>query len=115
MVPARSTACPIALLSESDKSLLTISEPRRYPLRRTYHGEVHRFGNEASWWTKYNLDPLPFAEALWTQTHPDFAATPNYLPPSSGDCPPHQTRTLDGYDPERPRDRKTKLLNASAR
>jgi ERF superfamily len=40
------------------------------PLCRVHHREVHRYGNEESWWRKSGIDPLAAARALWLQTHP---------------------------------------------
>jgi hypothetical protein len=40
------------------------------PLCRGHHREVHRFGNEAAWWTNAGIDPTINARALWLETHP---------------------------------------------
>jgi ERF superfamily len=40
------------------------------PLCRTHHREVHRCGDESSWWQKIGMDPLAAARALWLETHP---------------------------------------------
>jgi hypothetical protein len=94
-----------------DKSVLTLSEPRRYrspahlryiaqqaclicgrkpsdphhlrhlqpralgrkvsdeytvPLCRVHHREVHRIGDEQTWWQKINIDPVKVARDLWS-------------------------------------------------
>jgi len=40
------------------------------PLCRTHHREVHRCGEEGSWWQKTAIDPLAAARTLWLETHP---------------------------------------------
>jgi hypothetical protein len=40
------------------------------PLCRGHHREVHRSGDEATWWEKAGIDPTLNARALWLQTHP---------------------------------------------
>ena len=37
---------------------------------RTHHREIHRHGDEAAWWTRAGIEPLPVALTLWRQTHP---------------------------------------------
>ena len=38
------------------------------PLCRVHHRELHREGNERSWWDKLNIDPEPIALRFWQQT-----------------------------------------------
>src|SRR5262245_3163935 len=38
------------------------------PLCRVHHRELHRTGNERSWWTHLNIDPIPIAFRFWQQT-----------------------------------------------
>jgi ERF superfamily len=40
------------------------------PLCRGHHREIHRSGDEATWWEKAGIDPTLDARALWLQTHP---------------------------------------------
>jgi len=47
-----------------------VSDEFTVPLCRGHHREVHRYGDEESWWSKSGLDPIAIASALWTQTHP---------------------------------------------
>jgi hypothetical protein len=39
------------------------------PLCRGHHREVHRHGDEATWWQQLGLDPAGTARALWLETH----------------------------------------------
>jgi hypothetical protein len=47
-----------------------VSDEFTVPLCRTHHREIHRRGNEESWWGKTGIDPLPAARAFWLETHP---------------------------------------------
>jgi hypothetical protein len=40
------------------------------PLCRGHHREVHRSGDEVTWWEKAGVDPTLNARALWLRTHP---------------------------------------------
>ena len=47
-----------------------VSDEFIVPLCRGHHREVHRSGDEASWWDKAGIDPIGAARTLWTETHP---------------------------------------------
>ena len=47
-----------------------VSDEFTVPLCRGHHREVHRCGDEASWWNKVGIDPTETARALWLKTHP---------------------------------------------
>jgi len=47
-----------------------VSDEFTVPLCRTHHREVHRYGEEGSWWQKSTIDPLAAARTLWLETHP---------------------------------------------
>jgi hypothetical protein len=47
-----------------------VSDEFTVPLCRTHHREVHRCGEEGSWWQKSTIDPLAAARTLWLETHP---------------------------------------------
>jgi hypothetical protein len=65
----------------SDPHHLTFTQPRglgyrvsdefTVPVCRIHHRELHRSGDEAAWWQKLNIDPLPVALRLWQHTHAD--------------------------------------------
>ena len=48
-----------------------VSDEYTVPVCRTHHRELHRYGDEASWWAGVNVDPVPIALALWQRTRPD--------------------------------------------
>jgi hypothetical protein len=47
-----------------------VSDEFTVPLCRGHHREVHRSGDEATWWTKSGIEPKAAARALWLETHP---------------------------------------------
>ena len=47
-----------------------VSDEFIVPLCRGHHREVHRCGDEASWWSKAGIDPVGAARTLWLETHP---------------------------------------------
>jgi hypothetical protein len=47
-----------------------VSDEFTVPLCRAHHREIHRCGNEGSWWRSTGIDPLAAARALWLETHP---------------------------------------------
>jgi hypothetical protein len=47
-----------------------VSDEFTVPLCRAHHREVHRFGNEESWWRNTKIDPLAAARSLWLETRP---------------------------------------------
>ena len=58
-----------------------VSDEFTVPLCRAHHREVHRCGDEGSWWRKTGIDPRAAARAFWLETHPlpraEAAATSN--------------------------------------
>ncbi len=45
-----------------------VSDEYTVPVCRLHHRELHRYGDEASWWVGVNVDPLPIALELWKRT-----------------------------------------------
>ena len=75
-------ACLVCGRVPSDPHHLTFTQPRAPGLRvsvpvcRVHHRELHRSGDEAAWWRKLNIDPLPVALRLWQHTRADGELTP---------------------------------------
>jgi hypothetical protein len=79
-------ACLVCGRVPSDPHHLTFTQPRSMgrrvsdefivPICRTHHRELHRSGDEAAWWQKLNIDPLPVALRLWQHTRADGELTP---------------------------------------
>jgi hypothetical protein len=53
-----------------------VSDEFTVPVCRTHHRELHRHGDEASWWKRLKVDPLPTALKLWQQTRLNGIALP---------------------------------------
>jgi hypothetical protein len=52
-----------------------VSDKYTVPLCRLHHRDLHRQGNERSWWKRQGIEPLAIASALWRFTHqPDPSA-----------------------------------------
>jgi len=78
-------ACLVCGRVPSDPHHLTFTQPRALgrrvsdefivPLCRIHHRELHRSGDEAAWWRRLNIDPLPIALRLWQQTRSDEGLT----------------------------------------
>ena len=74
-------ACLVCGRVPSDPHHLTFTQPRALgrrvsdefivPVCQVHHRELHRSGNEAAWWRKLNIDPIPIALRLWQQTRTD--------------------------------------------
>jgi hypothetical protein len=79
-------ACLVCGRVPSDPHHLTFTQSRALgrrvsdefivPVCRLHHRELHRAGDEAAWWRRLNIDPLPVALRLWQQTRGDGELTP---------------------------------------
>ena len=79
-------ACLVCGRVPSDPHHLTFTQPRALgrrvsdefivPVCRVHHRELHRSGNEAAWWRKLSIDPVPVALRLWQQTRADGELPP---------------------------------------
>jgi hypothetical protein len=68
-------ACLICGRTPSDAHHIRFAQPRALgrkvsdeyavPVCRLHHRELHRYGDEASWWAGVGIDPLPIALELW--------------------------------------------------
>jgi hypothetical protein len=45
-----------------------VSDEYTVPVCRLHHRELHRYGDEASWWAGINVDPLSIALDLWRRS-----------------------------------------------
>src|SRR5262245_40610440 len=89
-------ACLVCGRTPSDPHHLTFMQPRALghrvsdeftvPVCRVHHRELHRQGDEAAWWGKIHIDPLPVALRLWQHTR----LNNDELAPTSGGIPPSQ-------------------------
>ena len=70
----------------SDSHHLTFTQPRALghrasdeftvPVCRIHRRELPRCGDEAAWWQKLNIDPVPVALRLWQHSQADVAPPP---------------------------------------
>jgi hypothetical protein len=86
-------ACLVCGRTPSDPHHLSFMQPRALgrrvsdeftvPVCRIHHRELHRYGDEAAWWGKVQIDPLPIALRLWQETRLNCGE----LAPSDGITP----------------------------
>jgi hypothetical protein len=91
-----------------------VSDEFMVPLCRGHHREVHRSGDEASWWSKAGIDPIGVARTLWTETHPVRSVADAPIPGQSAASPvaiPDSTPVP--RLPKGTRNRKTKPIIAA--
>jgi ERF superfamily len=82
LVCGRQPSDPHHLRSAQPRALSRkVSDEFTVPLCRIHHREVHRGGNEAAWWNKFQIEPYFIAAALWAQTRPvrSIAELPEHL------------------------------------
>ena len=91
-----------------------VSDEFIVPLCRGHHREVHRSGDEASWWNRAGIDPVGVARTLWTETHPLRTAA---KAANLGQATAARAATLDSESvprlPKGTRNRKTKPIIAA--
>ena len=68
-----------------------MSDEFTVPACRVHHRELHRSGDEAAWWQKLNIDPLPVALRRWQHTR----LNRDELAPSEGIRPSQAAKTED--------------------
>jgi hypothetical protein len=91
-----------------------VSDEFIVPLCRGHHREVHRSGDEASWWSKAGIDPIGAARTLWTETHPlRSVAEATHPDQSTASRAVTPDSTSDPRLPKAPRNRKTKPFIAA--
>jgi len=52
-----------------------VSDEFTVPLCRKHHRELHRHGNEATWWVNMQVAPIPIANELWERSPVSAAST----------------------------------------
>lgn len=52
-----------------------VSDKFTVPVCRIHHRDLHKRGNERSWWESQGIDPLPIAAGLWLSSHADSSVT----------------------------------------
>ena len=77
--------CRVCQASPCDAHHLKLAQPRSLgrkvsdeftvPLCRKHHRELHRHGNEATWWANMQVAPIPIANELWDISPVNAAST----------------------------------------
>jgi hypothetical protein len=85
-------ACLVCGRVPSDPHHLTFTQPRALgrrvsdefivPVCRLHHRELHRSGNEAAWWQRLNIDPIPVALSLWQRSQVGEGVPPRATQPA---------------------------------
>ena len=76
LVCGRSPADPHHLRFAQPRALgRKVSDEFTVPVCRVHHRELHRHGDEAAWWQKTMINPLPIARRLWERARPDAMAS----------------------------------------
>jgi len=80
-----SQPCLVYRASPCDAHHLKVAHPRSLgrkvsdeftvPLCRKHHHELHRHGNEATWWVNMQVAPIPIAKELWDISPVNAAST----------------------------------------
>ncbi|MGO9770502.1 MAG: ERF family protein [Roseiarcus sp.] len=91
-----------------------VSDEFIVPLCRGHHREVHRSGDEASWWSKAGIDPIGAARTLWTETHlcRSVAEAPNPDQSTASRAATSDSPSVPRL-PKSTRNRKTKPITAA--
>jgi hypothetical protein len=95
-------ACLVCGRVPSDPHHLTFTQPRALgrrvsdefmvPVCRVHHRELHRSGDEAAWWRRLNIDPIPVALKLWRHTRADGELAPMPHTAKITDVPERESR-----------------------
>jgi hypothetical protein len=72
-----------------------VSDEFMVPVCRVHHRELHRSSNEAAWWRKLNIDPLPVALRLWQQSRTEGEPAPQPNPAGQDDASPRGPESGD--------------------
>jgi hypothetical protein len=106
-----SQACLVCGRLPADAHHLRFAQPRALgrkvsdeftvPVCRVHHRELHRHGDEAAWWQKTKIDPLPIARRLWLHARSNGAAeTRSAIAPNRSEQPSIATIPDRGSDLE---------------
>jgi hypothetical protein len=88
-----SQPCLVCKTAPCDAHHLKVAQPRSLgrkvsdeftvPLCRKHHQELHRHGNEATWWANMQVTPMPIARELWETSPAHGDSKPRDPRPSS--------------------------------
>ena len=72
-----------------------VSDEYTVPVCRLHHRELHRYGDEASWWAGISIDPLPIALELWRRSRLPYPSEAVLSETSSDVTEPSMARVDD--------------------
>src|SRR5271165_815821 len=61
-----------------------VSDEYTVPVCRLHHRELHRYGDEASWWAGVGTDPLSIALELWRRSRLTYSLDATWSEPAGG-------------------------------
>jgi hypothetical protein len=65
-----------------------VSDEYTVPVCRVHHRDLHRYGDEASWWAGVGIDPLPIGLELWRRSRLTYSLAATWPEPLSDAIPP---------------------------
>jgi hypothetical protein len=65
-----------------------VSDEYTVPVCRVHHRDLHRYGDEASWWAGVGIDPLPIGLELWRRSRLTYSLAATWPEPLSDAVPP---------------------------
>jgi hypothetical protein len=69
-----------------------VSDEYTVPVCRLHHRDLHRYGDEASWWAGVGIDPLPIALELWRRSRLTYSLAATGSEPLSNAIPPRAAK-----------------------
>ena len=74
-----------------------VSDKYTIPVCRLHHRELHRRGDERTWWGNQGIDPLPIAAGLWERTHAVDSAAAELAGDMNGPRKLNGNQVADGF------------------
>jgi hypothetical protein len=69
-----------------------VSDEYTVPVCRVHHRELHRYGDESSWWAGANVDPVPIALELWRRSRLTYSLDATWSEHSSDAITPQAAK-----------------------
>jgi hypothetical protein len=79
-----------------------VSDEFAVPLCRTHHRALHRYGDEAAWWTSAGVDAVTIAQALWQHTRLNGGPIQEHIDPLLGPSTAQVAEPEPSTGPARP-------------
>jgi ERF superfamily len=82
-----------------------VSDEYTVPVCRVHHRDLHRYGDEASWWAGVGVDPLSVALELWRRSRLTYSLAATWAEPLSDAIPPPTAKVERTFLDNNARDR----------